>query len=85
MSPVIEPMLATLADAPLNDLLGTRIMPNHVATRAGDVMHSLADVQRAMADLGYRPTTDVVAGLRECLNWWRQRSAARQVRAVLTQ
>src|SRR5262249_28861414 len=64
----------------LNDLLGTRIMPNHAAPRPGDVKHSLADIQRAKEDLGYRPTTDVVAGLRECLAWWRQRST-RQERA----
>src|SRR5262245_26142376 len=66
----------------LNDLLGTRIMPNHAAPRAGDVKHSLADVQRATQDLGYQPTTDVLRGLRECLAWWRQRSATRQGQAV---
>lgn len=58
----------------LNELLGTRITPQHVAPRAGDVKHSLADVQRAKEDLGYRPTTDVLGGLKACLNWWRQRA-----------
>src|SRR5262249_4567846 len=67
----------------LNDLLGTKIAPNHVARRAGDVKHSLADVRRATEELGYRPTTDVLAGLRECLAWWKQRTAARQGRAVV--
>jgi UDP-glucose 4-epimerase len=60
----------------LNHLLGTRIAPTHAAARPGDVKHSLADIQRAMSDLGYRPTTDVPAGLRACLRWWRQRSAS---------
>jgi nucleoside-diphosphate-sugar epimerase len=37
------------------------------------VRHSQADVSRACADLGYRPTTDVPTGLRACLEWWRER------------
>jgi UDP-glucose 4-epimerase len=58
----------------LNELLGTRITPLHAFPRAGDVKHSLADIQRATEDLGYRPTTDVPGGLKACLSWWRQRS-----------
>ena len=34
--------------------------------------HSLADIHRAQGELGYRPTTDVAAGLKRCLEWWRQ-------------
>jgi UDP-glucose 4-epimerase len=64
----------------MNDLLGTRIAPLHVAPRPGDVKHSQADIQRACAELGYRPTTDVPAGLRQCLQWWKQRSTRRGVR-----
>jgi nucleoside-diphosphate-sugar epimerase len=58
----------------LNALLGTRIVPIHAAPRAGDVRHSLADIHRAQAELGYRPTTDVATGLKHCLEWWRQRA-----------
>jgi UDP-glucose 4-epimerase len=61
----------------LNTLLGTRIAPKHTAPRAGDVKHSLADIHRAEEDLGYRPTTDVQAGLKQCLLWWRQRAGSR--------
>jgi UDP-glucose 4-epimerase len=61
----------------LNALLGTRIAPKHIAARVGDVRHSQADVERAKADLGYRPTADVARGLRLCLEWWRQRDGAR--------
>jgi UDP-glucose 4-epimerase len=57
----------------LNDLLGTRIAPTHADPRSGDVRHSQADIERARADLGYRPTTDVPAGLRRCLEWWEAR------------
>jgi UDP-glucose 4-epimerase len=66
----------------LNELLGTRISPQHVAPRAGDVKHSLADVRRATEDLGYRPTTDVSGGLKACLSWWRQRSERKVGAAV---
>lgn len=58
----------------LNAMLGTRIAPTHTPPRAGDVQHSEADIQRACAELGYRPTTDVPAGLRRCLEWWRGRT-----------
>jgi len=66
----------------LNGLLGTKIAPQHTSPRAGDVKHSLADVQRARDELGYRPTTDVVAGLKACLRWWQGRAAARKVGAA---
>jgi UDP-glucose 4-epimerase len=60
--------------AHLNGLLGTRIAPTHVPARVGDVRHSLADIGRACAELGYRPTTDVPVGLRRCLEWWQARA-----------
>jgi nucleoside-diphosphate-sugar epimerase len=65
--------------AHLNTLLGTRLEPVHDAARPGDVKHSQADVQRACAELGYQPTTDVLAGLRACLAWW-QKSVLEQPR-----
>ena len=61
--------------AHLNALLGTDIKPAHTASRAGDVRHSQADIERARQELGYEPTTDIVTGLRRCLEWWRQRNA----------
>ncbi|MFO0930590.1 MAG: SDR family oxidoreductase [Gemmataceae bacterium] len=66
----------------LNRLLGTNLQPTHTPTRAGDVQHSLADIERARKDLGYRPTTDVPTGLRHCLEWWRQGTPSRQTVAV---
>jgi UDP-glucose 4-epimerase len=58
----------------LNALLGTAIAPVHTQSRPGDVRHSQADIQRACDLLGYRPTTDIPAGLRHCLDWWRERN-----------
>ncbi len=59
----------------LNRLLGTAIAAEHTPPRPGDVRHSLADIRRARAELGYRPTTDVAAGLRRCLEWWQETRA----------
>jgi UDP-N-acetylglucosamine 4-epimerase len=38
--------------------------------RAGDVRHSLADITKAGTLLGYAPTHDVRAGLREAVGWY---------------
>jgi nucleoside-diphosphate-sugar epimerase len=72
----------TLLDlvARINSLLGTAIQPEHGPARPGDVRHSQADISRAVADLGYKPTTDVRRGLARCLEWWRQREGRRVVR-----
>lgn len=59
----------------LNGLLGVSIAATHTAPRVGDVMHSLADIDRAKTELGYRPTTDMKEGLRRCLAWWQERNA----------
>jgi UDP-glucose 4-epimerase len=66
----------------LNALLGTNIAPTHTAPRVGDVKHSLADIERAREELGYRPTTDMKEGLRRCLEWWEARTVAARRRAV---
>ncbi len=64
----------------LNELLGTQIAPTHTDPRPGDVRHSQADISRAVADLGYKPTTDVSRGLARCLEWWRRREGRQVVR-----
>jgi UDP-glucose 4-epimerase len=66
----------------LNALLGTEISAEHGPARPGDVRHSQAAIEKARAELGYRPTTDVLAGLRHCLQWWEERSANRLVEAT---
>lgn len=38
--------------------------------RAGDVRHSLADISKAADLLGYQPTHDLSAGLREAMPWY---------------
>jgi UDP-N-acetylglucosamine 4-epimerase len=44
--------------------------PKYADFRAGDVRHSLADVSKARTLLGYAPTHDVRAGLREAMGWY---------------
>jgi UDP-glucose 4-epimerase len=57
----------------LNALLGTSIRPSHGPTRTGDVRHSQADISWAQHDLGYQPCSDMLQGLKRCLEWWRSR------------
>jgi UDP-glucose 4-epimerase len=54
-----------------NQSLGTRLEPIYEPTRAGDVMHSLADIAAAQNLLGYRPQVDFARGLSETIDWYR--------------
>ncbi len=47
--------------------------------RGGDVKHSLADVSKAEAGLGYRPTVDFEEGLRRTVEWYRKEIVATPV------
>ncbi len=51
----------------LNCVMGTDVGPVHTAPRPGDVRHSLADISRAQAELGYRPSVSLLEGLRHCV------------------
>src|SRR5581483_8961868 len=53
----------------LGSILRVKPDPEHTDARAGDVRHSRADLSAAARDLGYRPAVDLVAGLRETVNW----------------
>ncbi len=44
--------------------------PEFSQFRAGDVRHSLADIDKARHRLGYEPTHDVPAGLAEAIGWY---------------
>jgi nucleoside-diphosphate-sugar epimerase len=45
-------------------------------TQRGDARNTASDISRARAALGYQPTRDVPAGLREQVAWHRERAAA---------
>ena len=58
----------------LQQLTGYSGQPKHGAEREGDIKHSLADISRAQAAMGYKPAVDFEEGLRRTVEWYRQRS-----------
>jgi nucleoside-diphosphate-sugar epimerase len=53
--------------AGINEILGTKIVPEFETDRAGDVKHSLADISAAKSHLGYRPSVSFKEGLRKTI------------------
>lgn len=47
--------------------IGENIMPENQPWRAGDIVHSLADVSRAIDDLGFRSRIDLATGITSIL------------------
>jgi UDP-glucose 4-epimerase len=45
--------------------------PVYASERGGDIKHSLADISRAEAALGYKPKVDFEEGLRRTVEWYR--------------
>jgi UDP-glucose 4-epimerase len=58
--------------ATLNQLLGTHVVPEHVAARPGDIRHSRANIEAARRELGYEPAFSFEEGLQRTLAWYRQ-------------
>jgi len=56
----------------LNHILGTKLAPIFEPARAGDIRHSMADIQRAADDLGYSPETGFESGLVKTVDWYRK-------------
>ena len=54
----------------LNRIFGTKLEPQFVPTRAGDVKYSLADISRTRADLGYDPAVSFEDGLKRTVEWY---------------
>jgi len=47
-----------------------KLKPNYRDFRAGDVLHSLADISKARIKLGYNPRYRIDAGLEEAMDWY---------------
>jgi UDP-glucose 4-epimerase len=47
--------------------------PLYGPERGGDIKHSLADISKAEAALGYKPKVDFEEGLRRTVEWYRRR------------
>jgi UDP-glucose 4-epimerase len=57
-------------------IVGTRPDAAYAEARAGDVLHSQADISKARALLGYTPRVGLEEGLRKTLEWCRHEAAA---------
>jgi nucleoside-diphosphate-sugar epimerase len=56
--------------AVIAEVLGFRAKPKYGPTRAGDVKHSLASIEKAAGDLGYTPDTDFRACIARTVAWY---------------
>jgi UDP-glucose 4-epimerase len=59
--------------AGLKELIGAQVDPVYVSSRPGDIIHSLADIERARKALDFDPSVDVQEGLRRTVDWYRSR------------
>lgn len=58
----------------LAELAGFRGNPIFAPARNGDILHSLASIDRAKEDLGYAPSVGFVEGLRRTVEWYADES-----------
>ena len=56
----------------LQGLTGYAGSPKYAAERSGDIKHSLADISKAEAGLGYKPVVHFEEGLRRTVEWYRK-------------
>ena len=54
------------------ELLGKDLTPSHGPMRKGDVLHSLADIEKARRVFGFSPKFDVMTGLEKSIGWYRE-------------
>ena len=54
------------------ELLGVDLAPTLGPVRQGDVLHSLADIEKARRILGFSPKFDVMTGLEKSIEWYRE-------------
>src|ERR1700756_5578989 len=57
----------------LQDLTGYKGQPKYGPERGGDIKHSLADISKAEAALGYKPLVNFEEGLRRTVEWYRSK------------
>jgi len=57
----------------LRETIGTASEIREVEPRRGEVRDSLAGITKATNELGYEPKIDVYEGLRNCIEWYREK------------
>jgi len=60
----------TLANI-ITELTNSKAKILHEKQREGDIIHSLADITRAKEILGFKPSYDIRAGLKETIEWFK--------------
>ena len=63
------PITLNEAIAIIEEATGVAAERHYTTARTGDQRHTLADISRAQADLGYQPTVGPVEGLRAQVEW----------------
>jgi UDP-glucose 4-epimerase len=56
--------------AGIASILGFTQTPNYGPPRSGDIQHSLASIERASKELGYKPKADFYEGLQKTVAWY---------------
>jgi nucleoside-diphosphate-sugar epimerase len=56
----------------INQIVGKNVQPTYAPPRAGDVRHSLADIQKARELIGYQPIVSFEEGLRRAVSWYKE-------------
>jgi UDP-glucose 4-epimerase len=56
--------------------------PQYCPERGGDIKHSLADISKAEAGLGYKPKVDFEEGLRRTVEWYQKTGVGPQTSAL---
>src|SRR5271157_1189852 len=59
----------------LQDITGYSGAPKYAPERGGDIKHSLADISKAEAGLGYKPSVNFEEGLRRTVEWYQKRTS----------
>jgi len=53
--------------------IGTELQVEYASVRKGDIMNSLADITKARIAFGYEPIIGIEDGLRNTINWYRNK------------
>ncbi len=53
------------------DIIGADVSPEFAPPRAGDILHSFADISTAQNLLGYKPTVGLEEGLKATIDWYK--------------
>ena len=66
----------------LQGLTSYKGQPNYGPERGGDIKHSLADVSKTEASLGYKPIVSFEEGLKKTVEWYRESVVGLQTSAL---